>query len=658
MITINTITIGRIGRHKTVKFAANELAKYLKLMDKDATIDMRIYDDYDENLTDVLWVGMSDKFDAKLPAVEDKTQDDAILIDVQNYCGIITGANNRAVLFAAYRFLRELGVDWIRPGFGEEIIPEKALDTCNVKVSEVPYYRGRTICIEGAISYAHVHNIIDWMPKVGLNTYNLQFFIPFTFFNRWYRHEHNPYIKGKQITEEDVIHIQEQIFDDILDRSLGCAAPGHGWTSDPFGVKGTGWFKYEGELPEKYKNVLAMKNGKRELNGGVPLNTNLCYTDPYVIETMTDAAIQYLKDNPAVTFLGFTLADGSNSHCECENCKDKTASDLYVGLLNRLDEKLTQNGMDTKVGISIYTDTLWAPVTEKIKNPDRFSLCVCPITRSYADSYLDLDFTNLEDAPPYVRNNITLPKSVSQSMKFLKDWQKATGCTQSGIFEYHLWTRPNYDIGRDGLAYLVHRDIRALDNFGITSYTSCQSSRMSFPNNLLMETLAQTLWNKDVDYEEMKEKYMKNCYGKEYKKAQQYLEKLSLLICPGPDMGSEALSKLPAKERYEMSEKAIELAVSFRAEVEKILAEDNFEYEAQKKSWQYLVYNTGIAERIAKIYLNRFTKRTREETEPLLEDLRRYFREIEPIVHDDLDVWRTTPGKEYVYYFGDETSNF
>ena len=40
-----------------------------------------------------------------LKPVDDKKYDDAIVIDVNNFAGIITGANERAVLIASYRFL-------------------------------------------------------------------------------------------------------------------------------------------------------------------------------------------------------------------------------------------------------------------------------------------------------------------------------------------------------------------------------------------------------------------------------------------------------------------------------------------------------------------------------------------------------------------------
>ena len=38
------------------------------------------------------------------------------MIDVKNMAGTITGSNARAVLIACYRFLREIGFAFVKPG--------------------------------------------------------------------------------------------------------------------------------------------------------------------------------------------------------------------------------------------------------------------------------------------------------------------------------------------------------------------------------------------------------------------------------------------------------------------------------------------------------------------------------------------------------------
>ena len=118
---MNLITLAKIGKNETVSYAVEELARYLKMMDKGFFIDQRVYEEYDENVKNVIWVGINGQ-------VEENAKDDEILIDVKNGVGIITGANERAVLIAAYRFLRELGCRWLYPGPDGEFVPKKKLN--------------------------------------------------------------------------------------------------------------------------------------------------------------------------------------------------------------------------------------------------------------------------------------------------------------------------------------------------------------------------------------------------------------------------------------------------------------------------------------------------------------------------------------------------
>ena len=155
------LTIARIGKGKTVDFSCSELRRYLNLIDSSISIDERSYAQYHED-NKVLWIGIDG-----LVAASDE---DEIKISVANGAGIITASNERALLIAVYRFLRELGCDWLFPGPDGEIIPKKklSLDMIRAEVSEKASYRHRAICTEGAMGYEHLYNVIDWIPKAGM----------------------------------------------------------------------------------------------------------------------------------------------------------------------------------------------------------------------------------------------------------------------------------------------------------------------------------------------------------------------------------------------------------------------------------------------------------------------------------------------------------
>ena len=371
------IILCKISSHPTIVFAVEELARCLKAMDEKAVIDQRVYDVYDPSLAGVVWVGMD--------GTVEESVDDAICIEVKNGSGHITGSSPRAVLIAAYRFLTELGCRWLRPGKDGEILPHCTLtnEMLCVSVNAKASYRHRAVCIEGSVSYEHVYNMIDYLPKVGMNGYYAQFFVPYTFFERWYKHEFNPLREAEPLETEDVVHMWRSLEEEIVKRDLLYHATGHGWTCEPFGLHANGWHANASVIPPETTRYFAEVNGKRELWEKVALNTNLCYSDPIVRDTVTGAITAYCKAHPSIDYLHFWLADGTNNHCECENCRKMRPSDFYVLMLNELDRKMTEVGIQTKIVFLLYYELLWAPETMRIENPDRFVLMFAPITRSY-----------------------------------------------------------------------------------------------------------------------------------------------------------------------------------------------------------------------------------------------------------------------------------
>lgn len=129
-------------------------------------------------------------------------------------------------------------------------------------------------------------------------------------------------------------------------RSILYHAVGHGWTCEPLGLNGLGWDPVTDTVDQKYRQYLALLNGKRELFQGIPLNTSLCYSNSEARKIMAESVVEYLENNPAVDILHFWLADDMNNQCECDACKTVRPSDFYVMMLNELDELLTQKEID------------------------------------------------------------------------------------------------------------------------------------------------------------------------------------------------------------------------------------------------------------------------------------------------------------------------
>lgn len=259
----------------------------------------------------------------------------------------------------------------------------------------------------------------------------------------------------------------------------------------------------------------------RGLWHGVPLNTNLCYSNPAVREMVVDSMVEYLAEHPEVDLLHFWLADGSNNQCECPACRDTRPADYYVMMLNALDRALAARGIDTRIVFLVYVDLLWPPERERIANPERFVLMFAPITRSYRET-----FATAADAsrplPPYERNRLTFPSDPSQNVAFLRAWQETFG-GDSFDFDYHLWRGHYMDPGHLDIARVLGEDIGSLAEIGLNGYVSCQVQRAFFPSGLPMHTMAARLWDRDADLGALEAHVMREAYGADAPEAVAYL---------------------------------------------------------------------------------------------------------------------------------------
>lgn len=630
-MTYRRIRIGQIGSSQVTMFAVQELVKYAKQMDPALVVDVLQVSEPDASYGDILWVGRSEKLNAEVPEVADPKLDDAIAVSVQDGSGYITGSNDRSVLLAVYRFLKTLGCDWVRPGQEGERIPQKAVENISADIHEAASYRHRGVCIEGADTYENIYDMIDYLPKAGLNEYFIQFLVPGTFFERWYWHESNPYLEREPLTRQDVAAMVVNLEAEISRRGIAYHKTGHGWTCEPFGIDGTSWdADRQYELSEDTRQYLAEVNGKRELWGNIPLNTNLCYSNPQVRAKMTDAITAYCKENPNIDVLHFWLADGSNNHCECSECVKKRPADWYVTMLNELDEKMTAAGVATKVVFLIYVDLLWEPVETKLQNPDRFILMFAPITREYGKNYSDfMEFDG--ELPPYVRNKLQMPKSLSQNLEHLRRWQ-AQFAGDSFDYDYHLMWAHMADPGYESCARNLFQDMKDLHKIGINGMVSCQVQRCFFPSALPFNMMAAALWDENSDFEEKAMAYYRAAFGEDAEKVHAYLGRISdlMLMYAAPAFGAANSENGPFCKDYAALKETVE---SFQPVIEKGIARAG----AEQGEWKLLQLHSAYVSLLAKA-LEELEHGEKEKSAETAEQLRDLMNRNELAVQKVLDV--------------------
>lgn len=459
--------------------------------------------------------------------VENKFLDEVIEINIKNGIGNICGNNPRALLLAVYRFLDEIGCKFLRPGKKNEIIPKLSLETISVKLLEKPSSRHRGVCIEGADSIENIFDFIDWLPKVGFNSFFIQFENPYSFLKRWYEHEFNPYLKKEPFSNKIAQKMSDSIDKEIIKRGLLHHRVGHGWTGEVLGYSSKYGWESGVELSEENKKYAAMLNGKRDLFLGAPILTSLCFSNEEVAGKMTDIIVDYAKKNKRVDYLHVWLSDARNNICECEECQRDIPADQYVRILNLLDEKLTKENINTKICFLLYNDLLFAPKREKINNPDRYAMMFAPITRTFEKSYADVDYENeILESKAYERNKVILPNSLEENLGYLMDWKKAFN-GDSFVYDYPLGRAHYGDMGYVSISKVICRDAKYINKLGLNGCISCQELRAGLPTNFPNYIMGKMLWNNARSYDDIKKEYFQSAYGDSWENVYSYLEKLS-----------------------------------------------------------------------------------------------------------------------------------
>lgn len=574
-----------------IVFAAEELRKYLsELTERDIMIienSEGAYAPSDDGIS--LGVNLSDK----LIPTKNATEEDSVLIDVTGDKGIITASNPRAVLIGVYRYLRELGFAFVRPGKSGEIFPD-TLKAERIYVCEKADTKIRAVCIEGADFYENSVDFIDWLPKIGMNSLHLQNFIPAMFYKRWFEISPNYHNKPIKMEESDIKGLLNMLVREMNKRGLILQRVGHGWTTEVFGISSNTWLEADSDVPDDVRPHLALVNGKREYHNGLPIGTNLCYGSEKTRKLLVDFAVDYCKKNPAVGIVHFWLADAGNNFCECEKCINYTASDLYAMLLNDLDEALTANDIKTRICIVVYCDNIWPPVSVNIKNPDRFILLFGPISRTYSKSY---DSTQIGEMAEYVRNNSKTPNDLPSLLAHIKGWQDKTGC-ETILYDYHYMWDHFRVFGYWDTALRINEDIKQFEALKFDAgFISCQEMRVFFPSSFGQHVMANTLWNTKTEFEPAADKALETEFGANCGLVRDFLKNVTYLMNPKATRREESMI---GEDKAVGFDKARLLADEF-----KLTARDNaasHTNSVQSTSWKNIAVYSELLSLVCKCY--------------------------------------------------------
>ena len=517
------LTINKLRSHSAIDYAAEELKKYLRMMMPEGG-EIAIF--FNPQAKDGFRLGLLEDFGLPFEG-EDATLDDVLHIETDIQGGILAGSNPRSVLFSVYRYLRENGCRWLYPGIDGDYVPMQ--DIVPVSYHKRADHRYRGFCDEGHSSQTNMLECIEYYAKLELNCFNLEFFNPIVYYNHYYNHEQNEANRiPEPVTEEQVLQWRRMCEVELGKRGFNITGIGHGWTGRAMGFQENPGAAAPGKddinlLTEEQRSCIAMLGGERKPFSGRLNYSQLCLSNPMVQERMSDAVVDFAKNHQNYTRIAFSLADGNKNFCECPECIKMRPTDWRNMIFNKIDEKLTKAGLDTQIGISMYVDTLFAPEHIKINNPKRFVMSYCPITRDYTTSITE--DTPVPEAPEYIYNGWKAP-TTEEGYALLKKWQERFSGDYF-CYDYHFWRVQYRDPGGYYLAKRIYEDVRSLKVMGMVGMLEDGSQRSAFPNGFPVYIYAETLMNRDCDFEAVRADYFEHIYGKDWQKVDAVLRSVS-----------------------------------------------------------------------------------------------------------------------------------
>ena len=516
-------SINKLRADHVVDFAAEELKKYLRMMMLDCPeIDIH----YAPDAKDGFRLGLLEDFGIPFEG-KDPAKDDVVHIDTDERGGILAGSNMRSILFAVYRFLKLNGCRFFAPGVDGEFIPRKNIEPQKYHKKADFILRGHTI--EGRPSCENVLDYIDYHAKQELNTFSTM--MAFSYMSRYYNHDQIEASRELEPIDNDTVEQWIRLMEsEAIKRGQDLNGGSHIFVPMVFGMDPADRFRYKsGELQptEEMKSRMAMLGGKRDVYHNDIFFTQFCMSRADLRKRYVDAVVDFIKQNPHLSLIGCSLGDLPRNHCECEECQKLYPTDYYVMMLNDIDARLTEEGLDTRLVLSTYVDQMFTPKQERIKNPDRFIMSLPPISRSYASS-ITADAV-IPPAQPYVRNGWVSPRSMEELLANFKQWQ-AIFPGNCYTFEYHFYVHQYRDPGLMNMSRRLYEDVRSMAFLNFDGNIEDGSNKSFFPHGFHGIVYAETLINKDLDYDALKQDYFEHAYGKDWKAALAYFEALSKLF--------------------------------------------------------------------------------------------------------------------------------
>jgi len=448
----------------TLRFAAEELRKYLGRMGYFVTIDTR------EN-ADLKYPDYIFKFEKiNSPALGM----DGYIIQCKDKDIVISGNSDISFLYGVYSLLEHVGVRWFSYGDEGEYVPKafSISDLDKINISETPSFVAR-----GFIEpYFWNPEKIMWCARNKVNTMGLG-------------------------TKHAYMLLESPLVGKIGGKDYYTENSGLMWP----GGHSFSHFIGTAEYFEKHPEYFPIINGKRVSGNG----QQLCTSNREVIEIFKKKIFDYLAKNPKIKTVSVTPNDGPLKWCECENCRKldgpdvkeishckqmcRQVTDRYLVFVKEIAEAVKKKYPDAKIQAWGYSVFKAPPIYIK-EMPDNVIMQIC----QYGE-------------PAQIIGTVDDNK---YTLDWMRGWAALKGPSLS-IYDYFLLRerRPDLKTPLFFTEALFNKLKLYKNELDVKYYQTQFSWTTQNENAILFYAYVKALWNANLDENEFYNDFFRKYYG-------------------------------------------------------------------------------------------------------------------------------------------------
>lgn len=462
------------------QFAARQLAKYLKQI-SGATFEIN---------------PVHPAFDKAIGLQLDKNMaEESYSIQIKGGSVQLTSGSERALLYAVYDFLEQLGCRWIAPQFSfyngySEYVPNKSLLRFDgADLYRRPKLKYRKLCIEEGLSHttSSLKLIIEWMPKLRYNT----FMVPLDY-------------GGTGRAKWD--NWREVLTPELKKRGLLIEVGGHG---------------YQNFLNPKMENGTLFKrhpdwfgtdaDGKRSPREDLVFNTSNAQAVDYLIGNVR----RYIQAHPEIDIFDFWPPDMAKWTVGRASEKLGSPLDRQASLVGQVSRAIKEIRPDLILEMIAYQPVL--PPPGNVKLDPHILVDFCPINQNFERQIYD-----------------TASAGNAYYVAHLKEWRsKYSG--DIGLYSYfrkYAWNSlpvviPGY----------IQRDLQWYSQLPLQGISTYAEPADWFSYELNFYTLGKTAWDPALNIDSLVNDYILVRFGTGadiIKKTYKALERIVPRFCSVP----------------------------------------------------------------------------------------------------------------------------